>query len=197
VYGGIIQKRFRELISRRITLSSNKFKHTMNTNFTLRPWSLQDLPSLVKFANNFEIAKNLTDQFPHPYTEEHGRKFIAMATQDDPIRIFAIDVNGEAVGSIGLHPQHDIYRKNMEMGYWLAQPFWGQGIVQRAVAQMVDYGFRTFDITRIFARPYGHNIASQRVLEKAGFTLEGRFEKTLFKNGEFLDELIYAVRREG
>jgi RimJ/RimL family protein N-acetyltransferase len=82
----------------------------------------------------------------------------------------------------------------MELGYWVAEPFWGKGIMTKAVLQMVDYGFKTFDITRIFARPFGTNIASQTVLEKAGFILEARLDKTLYKNGEFLDELIYAVR---
>ncbi|MFN0015920.1 MAG: GNAT family N-acetyltransferase, partial [Saprospiraceae bacterium] len=155
----------------------------------------EDLPSLVQYANNFEIAKNMTDRFPHPYTEEAGRQFIAYAMEATPVHIFAIDVGGEASGGIGLHARFDVERKNMELGYWLAQPFWGQGIVPKAVAQMVDYGFRTFDITRIFARPYGPNVGSRRVLEKAGFVLEAHFEKTIFKNGEFLDELIYAVRR--
>lgn len=164
-------------------------------NFTLRPWSLQDVDSLVKYANNPNIAKNLTNQFPHPYTKADGEKFIAFANQNSPPHILAIDINGEAVGGLGLHPQQDIQCKNAELGYWLGEPFWGNGIVTAAVKQMVTYGFKNFDMTRIFARPFGTNIASQRVLEKAGFKLEGRFEKTLFKNGEFLDELFYAVRR--
>ena len=71
----------------------------------------------------------------------------------------------------------------------------GQGIATGAVKEIVEFGFRTYDINRIFAKTFGTNRASQRVLEKAGFQLECRFEKTLFKNGEFLDELIYAVRR--
>ena len=61
---------------------------------------------------------------------------------------------------------------------------------------MIDHGFMNFDITRIFARPFGTNASSQRVLEKTGYKLEARFEKTLFKNGEFIDELIYAIRRD-
>ena len=81
------------------------------------------------------------------------------------------------------------------MGYWLAEPFWGKGIITAAIRQMVEYGFKTWDITRIYARPFGSNIASQKVLEKAGFRLEVRFEKTIFKNGVFEDELIYAIRR--
>ncbi|MCB9035719.1 MAG: GNAT family N-acetyltransferase [Lewinellaceae bacterium] len=165
------------------------------TPFHLRPWSLGDLDSLVKFGDNFNIAKNLTDQFPHPYTSEKGKTFIEYATRNDPPNILAIEVNGQAAGGIGIHPQSDIHRKNAELGYWLAEPYWGQGIVTRAIPQMVDYGFQHWDINRIFARPFGTNIASQRVLEKAGFVLEARLEKTIFKNGEYLDELIYAVRR--
>lgn len=165
------------------------------TPFTLRPWALTDLDTLVRIADNFNIAKNLTNQFPHPYLPEHGRGFLERVTQASPPNILAIEIEGQAAGGIGLHPQSDIYIKNMEMGYWLAEPYWGKGIMSEAIRQMVDYGFRNWDITRIFARPFGTNIGSQRALEKAGFVLEGRFEKTLYKNGEFLDELIYAIRK--
>jgi [ribosomal protein S5]-alanine N-acetyltransferase len=164
-------------------------------DFLLRPWNVNDLDSLVKYANNPEIARNLMDQFPHPYTAEKGKAFIAYATSEDPVKIFAIEVNGEASGGIGLHPQVDIYRKNAEMGYWLAEPLWGKGIITKAIMQMIDYGFKTWDISRIFARPYGRNLASQKALEKAGFMLEAKLEKTIYKDGAFEDELIYAVRR--
>lgn len=164
-------------------------------NFTLRPWTDKDLDSLVKYANNLSISKNMTNKFPHPYTIESGKSFLRMATQGSPTHIFAIDINGEAVGGIGLHPQDDIHCKNAELGYWLGEPFWGQGIISQAIPQMLNYGFKTFDITRIFARPYNTNIGSQKVLEKAGFKLEATIENSLFKNGEYLDELIYAVRK--
>ena len=163
--------------------------------FKLRPFNITDIDSLVKYANNSKIAANLTNQFPHPYTKENGEAFITMATQNNPITIYAIDINGIAAGGIGLHLQSDIHVKNAELGYWLAEPFWGKGIMTKAVTQMVDYGFKTFDISRIFARPYGTNIGSQKVLEKAGFILEGSFKKTIFKNGKYLDELIYAIRK--
>jgi RimJ/RimL family protein N-acetyltransferase len=94
-----------------------------------------------------------------------------------------------------LHPQADIHKKNAELGYWLAEPYWGKGIVSNAVKEIVTYGFENFDIDRIFARPFGTNIGSQKVLEKAGFILEGTFKNTLYKNGVYLDELIYAVRK--
>jgi [ribosomal protein S5]-alanine N-acetyltransferase len=164
--------------------------------FKIRPWTQSDITSLVKYANNFNIAKNLTNKFPHPYSEEDGAAFIEFASSGDPIHIFCIEVAGEAVGGIGIHPQGDIFSKNAELGYWLAEPFWGKGIISKAIPQVVDHAFNTYDITRIYARPFGTNHASQKVLEKNNFILEGRFEKTIFKNGEFLDELVYAIRKE-
>ena len=163
--------------------------------FTLRPWSLNDLESLVQYANNPAISKNMMDQFPHPYTMEAGKKFIEFANKDNPVHIFAIEVDGKAIGGIGLHPQDDVQRKNAELGYWLAEPYWGKGIITRAIAEMVQFGFNTYDINRIFARPFGSNKASQRVLEKAGFKLEGYFANTIIKNDEYQDELVYAIRK--
>lgn len=164
--------------------------------FKLRKWNSTDVESLMKYANNQKIAANLTDQFPHPYKKENAEAFVAMAAKNNPVNIFAIEINGEAAGGIGLHFQTDIYRKNAELGYWIAEPYWGKGIMTKAVSRMVDYGFKNFEIQRIFARPFGTNIASQKVLENAGFILEARFKDTIYKNGIYLDELIYAVRRK-
>ena len=165
-------------------------------NFILRPWHINDLDSLVKYANNPNIAKYLTDGFPYPYSKENGKEFIKNATADDPVHIFAIDINGEAVGGIGIHPQTDIQKKNAELGYWLAEPFWGKGIMTKAIKQITDFAFSTFEINRVFARPFGNNPGSQNILEKNGFVLEARFDKTLIKNGQLLDELIYAIRKK-
>lgn len=163
--------------------------------FTLRPFRPSDAESLVKYANNPRIARNMTNGFPHPYTLENAKAFIKMATSVEPAHILAIEVDGEVVGAGGIHPQADIMCKNAELGYWLAEPFWGKGIMTEVVRQMVDYGFGNWDVNRIFARPFGSNTGSQRVLEKVGFLLEARFENTIFKDGEYEDELVYAVRR--
>ncbi|MCB0647583.1 MAG: GNAT family N-acetyltransferase [Saprospiraceae bacterium] len=163
--------------------------------FKLRSWQHDDLPSLVKYGNNINIAKNLTNAFPFPYTEEAGKAFISFAIAPGEKTIFAIEVDGEAVGGIGIHPQYDIFSKNAELGYWLAEPFWGKGIISKAISKVVDHAFEHYDITRIFARPFGSNIGSQRVLEKNNFQLEARFKKTIFKNGVFEDELVYAIRK--
>ena len=164
-------------------------------DFALRPWKKSDMKFLLKYADNPRIAMNLTDMFPHPYTKQAGKRFLKMACSTDPVRIFAIEINGEAVGSIGITLGFDIRRNNAEIGYWLAEPFWGNGIMTEAVKQMVEYSFKTFNIIRIFASTFGCNIGSQRVLEKAGFKFEARFEKVYVKNGELENEMIYAIRR--
>lgn len=161
----------------------------------LRRWSENDLPALILLANNPKIADNLTNGFPHPYTEEAAKRFIGMATAEPLTRIFCMEYDGHVAGGIGLHPQQDIMCKNMELGYWVGEPYWGKGIATQAVKETVAYGFSHFDITRIYARPFGSNLASARVLENAGFALEARLKQTIYKNGRFEDELIYAVRR--
>ena len=164
--------------------------------FLLRPWKIDDIENLARHANNPKIPKWLMDGFPNPYTKEDAEAFIKKQLEANPIQGMAIEVKGEAVGAIGIHPQKNIFRKNAEMGYWLAEPFWGHGIMTGAIREMVSYAFKTFDVTRIFARPFGTNIGSKRALEKAGFILEARYDKTIYKNGEYLDELIYAVRKK-
>lgn len=137
----------------------------------------------------------MTDGFPHPYTKHHGEQFVERVTQFMPPRFFAITLNEEAIGGIGIHPQEDIMRMNAELGYWLSEKFWGKGIISGAISEIVKYGFTQFNIDRIFARPFGSNTGSQKVLEKAGFTLEARLQETIIKNGQKEDELIYAIRR--
>lgn len=166
-------------------------------DFTLREWRITDLDSLVKHANNYNIAKCLTDVFPHPYSGADGKRYLDFVIQDTPpIKIFAIDVDGEAVGSIGLTFKEDVYRKNVEIGYWLSEEYWGKGIVTEAVKQVTQYAFDTFDVNRVYAGVFAFNTGSQKVLEKAGYTLEAELKKTIFKYGEYIDEKIYARRRD-
>jgi RimJ/RimL family protein N-acetyltransferase len=162
----------------------------------LRPWRLSDMEDLAFFANNANIANNMTNKFPHPYLLEHAEAFIQFAQVSDPVCIFAISYQGKSIGGMGVHLQADIFAKNAELGYWLAEPYWGQGFVSKLLPVLVDFAFNTYDIQRVFARPFSSNKASQRVLEKNNFVLEATLPKTIYKNGIFLDELIYALRRE-
>nr|WP_276901949.1 GNAT family N-acetyltransferase [Pedobacter kyonggii] len=161
----------------------------------LRPYQPSDVESLVKHANNFNISKYLTNKFPFPYEKKDGEAFIRFALSHTPLQIKAIVSNGEVIGSIGVHQLADIYSKSAEMGYWIAEDFWGKGIVPLAIKEMLKYGFDTFDIERVFARTTHTNFASQKVLQKAGFVFEAELKDTIFKNGEYFDELIFGFRK--
>lgn len=165
-------------------------------DYILRPWRSSDLDSLVKYADNYNVAKWLTNQFPHPYTYESGKGYIEMVGKDNPTRVFAIEIEGEAAGSIGIFPQTDIHEKSAEIGYWLSEKYWRNGIMSSAVRDIVKYGFDTFDIVRIYAKPFSTNSGSQKVLEKAGFSKEATLKRALFKNGEIMDEYIYVRFKE-
>ena len=164
--------------------------------FSLRKWKASDADHLTLLANNINIARMLTDKFPHPYTKTNADWFIDFANSHKPQQIFAIDIEGKACGGIGIHPQDDVFRKNAELGYWVGEPYWGNGIMTAAIKQIVEYGFKTFEIERIFARPFGSNIASQKLLEKLGFQLEAKFDKIAIKMDEWEDLYVYAVRRD-
>jgi len=164
--------------------------------FELRHFRMEDLDALVKHASDPSVAANLTDSFPNPFTEEAARNFLDQAINTAPPLRRCIAIHGKAAGAIGLHAKQDVWRCNMELGYWIGKEFRGHGIMTEAIRRMVALGFVTFpEVTRIFATPFGSNIASQRSLEKAGFQLEAKLPATLIKNGMVEDELIYATRR--
>lgn len=160
----------------------------------LRKWETEDAARVAKFANNSKIAENLRDAFPHPYTLQDAQVYIdgCMKNEGKIQMARAIVVDGMAVGSIGVFVGTDVYCKSAELGYWLAQPYWGQGIVTRAIMQICTEAFQNLDIVRIFAEPFAHNIGSRRALEKAGFALEGTMKKSVFKLGKYYDSCMYA-----
>jgi [ribosomal protein S5]-alanine N-acetyltransferase len=161
----------------------------------LRPWRPGDVDSLVRNANNRAIWRNLRDLFPHPYTVEDAKRWIRIANPTDRINNFAIVVDDLAVGAIGLVPREDVFRRSAEIGYWIGEAYWGRGIVTEAVRAVTDYAFANFDICRVFAGVFEWNPASMRVLEKAGYEFECRMKKSVTKDGETIDEIIYAVVR--
>ena len=161
----------------------------------LRPWKPGDEESLVRHANNRVIWRNLRDAFPHPYTLANAQHWIRSANPATPVTNFAIVVDGTAVGGIGLVLKDDVFRRSAEIGYWLGEEYWGRGIVTEAVRAVTDYAFAAFDLCRVYAGVFEWNPASMRVLEKAGYEYECRMRKSVFKDGEIIDELIYAIVR--
>lgn len=166
--------------------------------FTLRKWRMEDVSSIAEAANNPKIAANLRNVFPSPYTREDAEEFVGGCISDEGKNQLtrAIEVDGRAVGSIGIFVQRDVYEKSGELGYWLSEEYWRQGITTRAVEQICREAFRTFDIVRIFAEPFETNAGSRGVLEKAGFTYEGTMRNGIFKNGEVLSYCMYSLLRE-
>jgi len=160
----------------------------------IRPWSSQDVAALVKYANNRKIWLNLRDAFPHPYAEPHAAAFLEMVGRQNPTTYFAVAA-GEAIGGIGISIRQDVHRLTAEMGYWLAEAYWGKGFMTEAVSRFADWAFERFHLVRIFAEPYANNASSCRVLEKAGFALEGRMRSSVIKDGQILDQLLYAAIR--
>jgi RimJ/RimL family protein N-acetyltransferase len=158
----------------------------------VRSWQTSDVESLVAHANNRKIWLNLRDAFPHPYTKHDAREFIRAIRTREPETTFAIAVNGDAVGSIGFVMHGDVERVSAEIGYWLAEPFWGRGIATDALKAVTEYAIATYRLTRIYALPFAWNTASCRVLEKAGYVLEARLRCSAIKDGKLTDQLQYA-----
>ncbi len=162
----------------------------------LRPWREGDEDSLVRHADDVDVWRNLRDRFPHPYTIEDAREWIELNAGQDPVLNFAIEVEGAAVGGIGLIPGEDIYRRTAELGYWLGRACWGRGIMTEAVRAMAGYAFTRLDLDRLFACLFPWNLASVRVLEKTGFRCEARLEQAAVKDGRTVDQLLYALVAE-
>ena len=167
-------------------------------DFILREWRREDAADVARYADNEKIARNLRDVFPHPYAlaDAHGFLDICIAGDLETSLFRAIEIDGRAAGSIALCRGSDVYQKTAELGYWLAEDYWGRGIMTQAVRQLCREGFSRWDIQRIHAEPFAHNAGSRRVLEKAGFSLEGVMRRGVFKRGQVCDFCMYALLRE-
>jgi RimJ/RimL family protein N-acetyltransferase len=162
---------------------------------TIRPWRLNDADSLARHANNRKVWIALRDLFPHPYTIEDAHTFLKSVINSEPVTLFCFEVNKAAVGGIGIRIGTDVHRRTAELGYWLSQEFWRRGIMSEAVGAFTEFCFEHFQLRRIFAEPFANNAASARVLEKAGFALEGRLKNNVLKDAKLLDSLLYARTR--
>lgn len=163
--------------------------------FLLREWKLSDAQNLASAINNKNVLDNLRDGIPYPYAEQDGKDFItAMLSADkNSTFAFAIEIEGKVVGSIAVFRQNNIHFRTAELGYYLAEEYWGKGIMTEAVKQVCKYVFDNSDIIRIYAEPFAHNIGSCRVLEKAGFQFEGLLRANAVKNGAIIDMKMYAL----
>ena len=169
-----------------------------NAQIHLREWNTADVPDLAVAINNKKVLDNLRDGIPYPYNEKDAEEFIAatLSAEKDTQYAFAICCGEKVIGSIGVFRKDNVHRYTAEMGYYIAEPYWGKGIMTEAVRQMCAYIFENTDIVRIFAEPYANNVASCRVLEKAGFQFEGVLRQNAVKNGQSVDMRMYAIIKD-
>ena len=164
----------------------------------IRKWELSDAKDLATALSNKKVQDNLRDGLPYPYTEQDGKEFISamLSADENETFAFAIMVDDKVVGSIGIFRQGNIHSQTAELGYYIAEEYWGKGIMTEAVKQICEYVFGDSDIIRIYAEPFAYNIASCRVLEKVGFQYEGTLRSNAVKNGKVIDMKMYSLIKE-
>ena len=164
----------------------------------IRKWELSDAKDLAAALSNKKVQDNLRDGLPYPYTEQDGKEFISamLSADENETFAFAITVNNMVIGSIGIFRQGNIHRQTAELGYYIAEEYWGKGIMTEVVKQICEYVFGDSDIIRIYAEPFAYNIASCRVLEKVGFQYEGTLRSNAVKNGKVIDMKMYSLIKE-
>lgn len=164
----------------------------------IRKWAVSDAKDLTSAISNKKVQDNLRDGLPYPYTERDGADFISamLSADENEIFAFAVTVDDKAVGSISALRQGNIHRRTAELGYYIAEEYWGKGIMTEAVKQICRYIFENSDIIRIYAEPFAHNLASCRVLEKAGFQYEGTLRSSAIKNGRTIDMKMYSLLKK-
>jgi ribosomal-protein-alanine N-acetyltransferase len=170
--------------------------HIVGTHCAIRSWRHSDASSIARLANDRDIWLNLRDIFPHPYTREDAEEYLAVVTNRDPETSVAIEVDGSAVGNVGMKLGTDVERANAEIGYWLGREYWGRGIVSEALALLTAHAFATLPLNRIYALPFVRNAASCRVLEKAGYQKQARLRSSSIKDDVVLDQWLYDIVRE-
>lgn len=161
----------------------------------IRKWQLSDAKELSMALSNRKIQDNLRDGLPYPYTEQNGTDYISamLSADENETFAFAITVDDKVVGSIGVFRQGNIHRQTAELGYYIAEEYWGKGIMTEAVKQICEYVFGKSDIVRIYAEPFAYNTASCRVLEKVGFQYEGTLRSNAVKNDKVIDMKMYSL----
>lgn len=171
--------------------------HLQLPRLTIRSWRVDDAERFAPLANNYAIWRNLRDRFPHPYTVEDAHAFIERTLARAQQVNYAIALDDAPIGSIGVTPGEDIYRKSAEFGYWLGEPYWGRGYASEAIIGFTDWGFDAFDLVRYNALVFTWNPASARALAKSGFVLEATSRCAAIKEGKACDEWLYAKVRPG
>ena len=160
----------------------------------LRNWRIDDVPRLSEIANDVNVSRYMTAQFPHPYTHADARAWIEKSLGDDATN-FALVVDGVVAGGCGYELGEYERSQSAEIGYWLGTAYWGRGIASAALHRLTEYAFEKHGLLRLQATIYAPNAASARVAEKCGYVREGLLKKAVAKDGGPFDVFLYAKVR--
>jgi RimJ/RimL family protein N-acetyltransferase len=168
------------------------------TKSVVRSFRPTDAPALVRYLDDTMLVRNM-NCIPHPYSLQHAADWIEFTNGLSPRTHFAITIDDEVVGGIGFSLR-DARRAPFsdhcsEIGYWLGEPFWNRGIVTEALMAVTHWAFTELPVVRFEAPVYARNPGSMRVLEKAGYECEGRLRARYFRDGQYIDALLYAKVR--
>lgn len=171
------------------------------SKFIVRRWQSSDAQSLSDGANSERLVKYMTNGFPHPYTIDAAHFWIDLCTKepdDKPLNFGILDpTNTTVLGGVGLKPAADVYARSSEVGYWLRESTWGQGLMTEVLRAFTDWVFQARpDIGRLWAGVFDTNAGSERVLRKVGFVHEGTLRKHVWKHERFWDQQMYGLTRE-
>jgi RimJ/RimL family protein N-acetyltransferase len=176
------------------------FKIRISDGLCLSGIRTTDKPALLEHLHSRDVY-NTTLSIPHPYLEEHADSWIQKriehaARVGKDVSFVIRDANDHLIGAVGADNFEPGTTHKAEFGYWLARPFWGQGIMTDAVSAYIRYAFSELELLRLTAHVFESNVASARVLEKNGFKLEGRLRKHLCKDGKLLDARFYGLLKD-
>jgi RimJ/RimL family protein N-acetyltransferase len=151
----------------------------------LRAFQESDLDNLVNLANNKEVSRYLIDTFPYPYTKENAIWWLQEDHHQNDMVNYAITLQDELIGGIGITPNRGWRSHLAEIGYWLGEPYWNKGYTTWALTKMTVHAFVDLKIKKLYAPVFEENFGSMRVLEKCGFYREGLLNLEIFKDGAF------------
>src|SRR3546814_9568155 len=162
----------------------------------LRAWRADDLDALLLHADDEPFSRGTSDRFPFPYTRADGGAFLAGHVVDRDAPVFAIEIDGQACGGIGVRTGQDERRHTAELGYWLGRAHWGRGHMTRIVGAFAPWVMGALSLYRLQATVLDFNAASAQVLLANGFVEEGTQRHAVFKRGRLHDLRTFARTRD-
>ncbi|MBI3267110.1 MAG: GNAT family N-acetyltransferase [Chlamydiae bacterium] len=158
----------------------------------------KDIPSIIHHLQEKEIY-DLTLQIPYPYDKKNAQDFITLVQSRKKrygrLMDWAIrNSRNELVGMISFQGISSRDLENDEIGFWLAKPYWNQGIMTEVLKKFVEFGFKEYRYRRFTLSIFVFNEASSKVAEKCGFVFQGLAEKVHCKEGQLIDLKLYAIQ---